>query len=208
MGIQSSLTETKQTAFKCDLIRNERAEVIAHIAYAIASGCWCGPEMWKGLFIFVKRHFNCIVKPQYVRVSCFQVHWDCIKGGGGIHGKEGRMPVAQATGVRAGPCLAHGHQPALISFVSEAMDDEPGLLVCLEIGRLNRWWIRGMENLWQTQKVPSFCSPATLACLYLPHFCLFQCHNFSKFSKKPPLPGSPSWPLPAPLSQDRNHYLY
>ena len=55
------------------------------------------------------------------------------------HSWEGRA-YACGTGhrVRAGPCLAHGHQPALISFVSEAMDDEPGLLVCLEIGRLNR----------------------------------------------------------------------
>ena len=74
MEIQSSLTETKQTTFRHNLIRNERVEVIVHRANAIASGYWCSPEMWKGLFIFVKRCFNFVVKPQYVRVSCFQVH--------------------------------------------------------------------------------------------------------------------------------------
>ena len=83
-------------------------------------------------------------------------NWDRIKGGGGIHGKEGQMPGAQASGVRAGPYLAHVYQPALISLVYEAMDDEPGLLGYLEIGRLNRWWIRGKENLWQTQKGSMF----------------------------------------------------
>lgn len=36
------------------------------------------------------------------------------------------------------PYLAHVHQPALISLVYEAMDDEPGLPVCLEIGGFNR----------------------------------------------------------------------
>lgn len=48
------------------------------------------------------------------------------------------MPGAQATGLRARSYLAHVHQPALISLVYEAMDDEPGLLGHLEIGRLNR----------------------------------------------------------------------
>lgn len=48
------------------------------------------------------------------------------------------MPGAQATGVGAGPYLAHVHQPALISLVDEAMDDEPGLLGYLETGCLNR----------------------------------------------------------------------
>jgi len=55
-------------------------------------------------------------------------------------GRKGRCPGhrPQASGVRAGPCFAHVYQPALISLVYEAMDDEPGLLGYLEIGRLNR----------------------------------------------------------------------
>ena len=143
MGIQSSLTETKRTTFRCDLIRNERVEVIAHIANAIASGCWCGPEMWKGLFIFVKRHFNCIVKPQYVRVSCFQVHWDCIKGGGGIHGKEGRMPVTQATGLEPGPAL---HMAT--SQLSSPLSLKPWMMnrVFLSVWKLDASIVDGSEE--------------------------------------------------------------
>lgn len=80
-------------------------------------------------------------------------NWDCIKGGGGIHGKEGQMPGAQATGVGAGPTLHMCTSQLSSPLFDEAMDDEPGLLGYLETGCLQSLiWIRGKENQWHTQK--------------------------------------------------------
>ena len=113
--------------------------MFVHAADAIASGYRCSLETWKGIFILVKRHFNCIKVRQYVRISCLELtNCDCVKGGGDISGKQWQLPAAQATGVRTRPYLAHIHEPALISLVYEAVDDEPGLPVCLEIRCLNR----------------------------------------------------------------------
>lgn len=41
--------------------------------------------------------------------------------------------AGQTVSLGAGPYLAHIQQPVLFSLVYEAMDDEPGLLVCLKI---------------------------------------------------------------------------
>lgn len=43
--------------------------------------------------------------------------------------------------------LAHLQHPALVALVYEAVDDEPGLPVCLEVRGLNRGWIGGKESL-------------------------------------------------------------
>ena len=144
----------------------------------------------------MKRHFNCIKVRQYVRISCLELtNCDCVKGGGDISGKQWQLPAAQATGVRTRPYLAHIHEPALISLVYEAVDDEPGLPVCLEIRCLNRWWIGGKENLWQTQKGSVFLQPSHFSLSLSSPSLPVPMHNLSKFSKKPLLSGSPPWPL-------------
>lgn len=49
--------------------------------------------------------------------------------------RRGRCQQAggRTAGLGADPYLAHVQQPALFSLVYEAVDDEPGLLVCLKI---------------------------------------------------------------------------
>lgn len=105
----------------------------ARTANATASGHGCGPEMRKSILIFCKeRHFNCIKVISYVGIPCFQAHLlHLLNGAGGISGWG--QGGGQTTGLGAGPYLAHVQQPALFSLVYEAMDDEPGLPVCLKI---------------------------------------------------------------------------
>jgi hypothetical protein len=49
--------------------------------------------------------------------------------------------------VRDVPYLAHVNHPVLLSFVYEAMDDEPSLPGNLKIGGLNGRWVRKLKSL-------------------------------------------------------------
>lgn len=154
--------------------------------------------MWEGIFIFVERHL----------IAFELIYYSHLQGGRDVSGKRWQQPPEQATGIRAGTCLVHVCRPALISLVYEAMDDEPGLPVCLKIWCLNCWWIRE-ENLWQMQKDYMVLLPSRSSSSLFLISAYANAANFQSLAQKPPLPWSAPWPFfPCPTSQVRNPCLY
>lgn len=83
----------------------------------------------RGRAFHVHEEGRCTVQAHVLRL---------LKGRQGHYWEQRRQPAARAPGIRAGPYLAHVQHPALISLVYEAVDDEPGLPVCLKIRCLYR----------------------------------------------------------------------
>ena len=92
-------------------------------------------------------------------------------------GRKGRCPGHRPQGLEPGPTL---HLST--SQLSSPLSMKPWMMnrVFLAIWKLDTSVVDGSEARRicdKHRRVPCFCSPATLACLFLPHFCLFQCHR-------------------------------
>ena len=92
-------------------------------------------------------------------------------------GRKGRCLEHRPQGLEPGPTL---HMST--SQLSSPLSMKPWMMnqVFSAIWKLDASIVDGSEERRICDKhrsVPCFCSPATLACLFLPHFCLFQCHR-------------------------------
>lgn len=124
-------------------------------------------------------------------------------------GSSGSCPQRRPQGLEPGPTL---HMST--SQLSSPLPMKPWMMnrVFLSVWKLDASIVDGSEGIRicdKHRRVPCFCSPATLACLFLPHLCLFQCTTFQSLAKSHLFQEAyPDLSFPALPSQVRNHYLY